>query len=202
MGEGWEGTGEGRIDGPRGGGEAGDSGPGPWSLAEAVKMGPQKGSHEEGLHLLSAQGRAGGSVQNAVQEEVELEEWGQQVELLGMRSPRERRDSETGLGGTGRRHRRESPLTCLSFSGRGENTCRLACILGGVRVGAKAADAAWVCGLPDCPSAWPGHSSPASSLSTLYRALALLRNFPGGNSPQRPSLAPHAQYILSLVPPP
>lgn len=57
-------------------------------------------------------------------------------------------------------------------------------------------------GSPTAP--WPGLRTPAapSRPSTPHRAFALLWNFPGGNLPQRASLAPHAQYILSLVLPP
>lgn len=44
--------------------------------------------------------------------------------------------------------------------------------------------------------------SPPSSPSTQHRALACLWNFPGGKLPQKPSLAPYAQYILSPVPSP
>lgn len=58
-----------------GGGKTGDSGPAPWSLAEAVKVGPQKGSHEKGLYLLGTQGRGGGSIQNAAQGEGLHQKW-------------------------------------------------------------------------------------------------------------------------------
>lgn len=135
--------------------------------------------------------------------EVELEEWGQQVELLGMKSPRERGDSETGLGGTGRRHRSESPLICLfPFLEEGRTRAVWPISLVGCGWGPKQQMPAGSVGSLMAHRPGPETPAPPSSLSTPYRALALLWNFPGGNSPQRPSLAPHTQYILSLVPPP
>lgn len=100
-----------------------------------------------------------------------------------------------------RSHRRNRPLICLCFSSRkGENPCCLACIPGGECLEQRMLDGSVGSLMAHQPGLRP--PSPPSSPSTQHRALACLWNFPGGNLPQKPSLAPHAQYILSPVPPP